>query len=198
MNSAARGRRGRRSASTGDNRAEKIAGSSVLHLFCLRPFGSDDQDPGEFEQATAQGRIVDPVIGADQFDRLAPAQRIGVEGFGSGFGKACGDRRRSHRIHVVEEEMKPGRPEPGSDHEAAGSDAVGASLIFLDLLKGQADRPPELFLAQAEHVAAQPHAGTDVDIDRARLVALLATRPSHPVGALPSLVDCPRKGSGVK
>jgi hypothetical protein len=75
----------------------------VLDLFCLRPFASDGQGPGEFEQATAQGRIVDPVIGADQFDRLAPAQRIGVEDFGSGFGKACGDRRRSHRIRVVEE-----------------------------------------------------------------------------------------------
>lgn len=80
-----------------------LAGSSVLDLFCLRPFGSHSQGPGEFEQATAQGRIVDPVIGADQFDRLPPAQRVGVEGFGSGFGKACGDRRRSHRIHVVEE-----------------------------------------------------------------------------------------------
>jgi len=76
---------------------------SMLDLVCLRPFGPDGQGPGEFEQATAQGRIVDPVIGADQFDRLAPAQRIGVEGFGSGFGKACGDRRRSHRIRVVEE-----------------------------------------------------------------------------------------------
>src|SRR5215813_5298405 len=88
---------------TRQNRAEKIAGSSVLDLFCLRPFGSDGQGLGEFEQATAQGRIVDPVIGADQFERLAPAQRIGVEGFGNGFGKACGDRRRSHRIRVVEE-----------------------------------------------------------------------------------------------
>src|ERR1700757_1646603 len=29
--------------------------------------------------------------------------------------------------------------------QAAGSDAVGASLIFLDLLKGQADRPPPSF-----------------------------------------------------
>jgi len=63
--------------------------------------------------------------------------------------------------------------------QAAGSDAVCASLIFLDLLKGQADGPPELFLAQAKHVPTQPHAGTDVDIDRARLVALLATRPSR-------------------
>src|SRR5215813_8335591 len=68
---------------TRENRAENIAGSSVLDLFCLRPFGSDGQGPGEFEQA--------------------PAQRIGVEGFGNGFGKACGDRRRSHRIRVVEE-----------------------------------------------------------------------------------------------
>jgi len=63
--------------------------------------------------------------------------------------------------------------------QAAGSDAVCASLIFLDLLKGQADRSPELFLAQAKHVPTQPHAGTDVDIDRARLVGLLATGPSR-------------------
>ena len=81
----------------------RLTGSSGLDLFRLRPFCSDGQGPGEFEQATAQGRIVDPVVGADQFDRLAPAQRIGVEGFGSGFGKACGDRRRSHRTRVVEE-----------------------------------------------------------------------------------------------
>jgi len=63
--------------------------------------------------------------------------------------------------------------------QAAGSDAVCASLIFLDLLKGQADRSPELFLAQAKHVPTQPHAGTDVDIDRARLVALSSTGPSR-------------------
>src|SRR6266481_2365367 len=63
--------------------------------------------------------------------------------------------------------------------QAAGSHAIGASLVFLDLLKGQADCLPELFLAQAKHVPAQPHAGTDVDIDRVRLVALLATRPSR-------------------
>ena len=63
--------------------------------------------------------------------------------------------------------------------KAAGSHAIGASLVFLDLLKGQADRLPELFLAQAKHVPAQPHAGTDVDVDRVRLVALLATRPSR-------------------
>src|SRR5712671_3728681 len=90
MNSAARGRRGRRSASTRDNRAEKIAGSSVLDLFCLRPFGSDGQGPGEFEQATAQGRIVDPVIGADQFDRLAPASGSASKASAAGSAKPAG------------------------------------------------------------------------------------------------------------
>ena len=54
---------------------EPASRESMLDLFCLRPFGSDGQGPSEFEQATAQGRIVDPIIGADQFDRLAPAQR---------------------------------------------------------------------------------------------------------------------------
>src|ERR1700694_2254162 len=66
--------------------------------------------------------------------------------------------------------------------QAAGSHAIGASLVFLDLGKGQADRLPELFLTQAKHVPAQPHAGTDVDVDRVRLVALLATRPLRLLG----------------
>ena len=34
----------------------------------------------------------------------APAQRIGVERFGRGLSKSCRDRRRTHRVHVVEEE----------------------------------------------------------------------------------------------
>ena len=70
----------------------------------FRAFGADGQSPGEIEQAAAQGRIVDLVISADQLDRLTPAQRIGIERLGRGLGKPCRDRRRAHRVHVVEEE----------------------------------------------------------------------------------------------
>src|SRR6516162_9469903 len=61
--------------------------------------------------------------------------------------------------------------------QATGPDSIGAPLVFLNLLKGQADRFTELFLAQTEHVAAQSHSRADMDIDRVRLVALSATRP---------------------
>ena len=56
--------------------------------------------------------------------------------------------------------------------QSAGADPIGASLVFLHLLKGQSDRLSEFFLAQAEHVAAQPHAGADMDIDRVWFVTL--------------------------
>ena len=62
--------------------------------------------------------------------------------------------------------------------QPAGADPIGASLVFLHLLKGQSDRLAEFFLAQAEHVAAEPDARADMDIDRVWLVALSATRPS--------------------
>jgi hypothetical protein len=60
--------------------------------------------------------------------------------------------------------------------QPAGADPIGASLVFLDLLKGQSDRLSKLFLAEAEHVSAEPNAGADMDIDRVRLVAFPATR----------------------
>jgi hypothetical protein len=40
----------------------------------------------------------------------------------------------------------------------------------LHLLIGQADRLTELFLAQPEHVAAQPNAGADLYVDRVRFI----------------------------
>src|SRR5271165_44361 len=147
-------------------------------LFRLRPFDPAGQCSGELEQATAQGRIVDLVVGANKLNRLTPPQGIGVERFCGRFGKACGDGRRSHRIHVVEEERHRDVQNAAQIMQAAGSDAIGAALVFLDLLKGQANRLSELFLAQAEHVATQSHARADMNVDRVRLVTLPATRPS--------------------
>jgi hypothetical protein len=53
----------------------------------------------------------------------------------------------------------------------------------LHLLKRQAERRAELFLADAEHRAAQPDARADMDIDRVRWLALAAApsrRLCHP------------------
>ena len=62
--------------------------------------------------------------------------------------------------------------------QPARADPVGATLVFLNLLEGQADGLPQPFLAQTEHVPTEPNSGTDMDIDRVRLVALPTTRPS--------------------
>ena len=59
--------------------------------------------------------------------------------------------------------------------QPARADAVGAALVFLHLLKGKADRRPEFFLAQPEHVAAQADPGADLHVDRVRFVRFLAT-----------------------
>ena len=58
--------------------------------------------------------------------------------------------------------------------QAAGADPIGASLVFLDLLKRQADRLTEPLLAEAEHVSAESDAGADMDVDRVWLFALSA------------------------
>ena len=142
-----------------------------------RPLDSAGQCSSEFEEAAAQGWIVDLVIGADQFNRLAPTQRIGIEGIGSRFREACRDRRRAHRIHIVEEERHGDVQDTAQIMQATRPDTIGAPLVFLNLLKSQPDSLTELFLAQPEHVAAQPHARADMNVNRVRLVALSATRP---------------------
>src|SRR4029077_1952686 len=50
--------------------------------------------------------------------------------------------------------------------DAAGTDAVGALLVFLDLLKGQPERFAELFLAHPQHDAAHPHPAANVFVNR--------------------------------
>src|SRR5262249_47347251 len=62
--------------------------------------------------------------------------------------------------------------------QPAGADPIGASLVFLHLLKRKPDRFTEFFLTQAEHVSAESNAGADVNVDRVRLVAFSATRAS--------------------
>ena len=48
----------------------------------------------------------------------------------------------------------------------AGADAVGALLVFLHLLKGQAERVSELLLAHAQHHPAHAHPAADMLVDR--------------------------------
>jgi hypothetical protein len=46
--------------------------------------------------------------------------------------------------------------------QPAGPDAVGAFLIFLHLLEGEAERVTQLFLAHCKHHAAHAHPAANV------------------------------------
>jgi len=46
--------------------------------------------------------------------------------------------------------------------QSAGPDAVGAILVFLHLLEGEAERVSQLFLAHCHHLAAHPHPAANV------------------------------------
>ena len=57
--------------------------------------------------------------------------------------------------------------------QAAGTDTVGAALIFLDLLEGKTKGLAELFLGHAQKRAALTQAQTHMHIDRMRTIILL-------------------------
>ena len=46
--------------------------------------------------------------------------------------------------------------------QPAGPDAVGAFLVFLHLLEGNAERIAQFRLAHSKHLAAHPHPAADV------------------------------------
>ena len=50
--------------------------------------------------------------------------------------------------------------------QAAGADAVGAFLVFLHLLEGQAEGVAEFFLTHAQHHPTHAHARADMLVDR--------------------------------
>src|SRR3546814_7944641 len=53
-----------------------------------------------------------------------------------------------------------------SDLQPARADPVGAALVLLHLLEGEADRLAELLLAHAAQRPPQPHPAADMNIDR--------------------------------
>src|SRR5206468_166253 len=56
----------------------------------------------------------------------------------------------------------------GELEQAARTDAVGAALVFLNLLKRQTDAVTHRALAHAKQRAALAHASADMNIDRMR------------------------------
>src|SRR3954454_9846206 len=130
----------------------------------------------EIEQTLTNRRVLDREISLDEFECFALTQRTGFESFHRRFCRAA-HRRRAHRVGIVEEERYRHVQNLAQLIEPARPDPVCAALVFLHLLEGQPDRLTELFLAEAEHVAAQSQPYPDADIDRIRRFHLRTARP---------------------
>ena len=50
--------------------------------------------------------------------------------------------------------------------QSAGANTIDALLVFLDLLERQAELLAELLLAHAKQHTTEPHAASDMDVDR--------------------------------
>ena len=70
-------------------------------------------------------------------------------------GSASGKKYDDRHLQRVGHRLQP-----------AGADAVRALLVFLDLLKRDAELVAELLLAQAEHLPAHAHPAADIDVRR--------------------------------
>ena len=90
--------------------------------------------------------------------RIAVAELLGVFRYRWHFFKKPGRRYVENFRKLV----KPAR-----------AHAVGAALVFLDLLEREVAGRAELFLAKAEKISAQPQARPHIHVDRIR--PLLAT-----------------------
>src|SRR5579862_8353202 len=127
------------------------------------------------------GDLLDQVDDAPSQLGIADARKCLGERQSVRGGEKIGDIGRRRRLtHVVvarsrlsmrralEEERDRHLKDIRNMLQPAGADAVGAFLVFLDLLKGQAERVAEFFLAHREHHPAHAHAAADMFVDRIR------------------------------
>ena len=68
--------------------------------------------------------------------------------------------------HVIKKELYRHIQNTGHFKQTAGTDPVGALLIFLDLLEREVEVLAELFLAHAHQHAAHPQPASNVNVDR--------------------------------
>src|SRR5258708_11908595 len=128
------------------------------------------------EDALAHPRLADLVVGAHQFQRLALDQRILFPlerrtGLAEALAPATGHWPAGQRVgrHFVEEIGHRHIQYLGEFEQPARADAVGAALVLLDLLEGQADSGSNLRLTHSEEGATLAHARADVNIYSVRL-----------------------------
>src|SRR5262245_6404729 len=125
------------------------------------------------EDALAHAAFTDLVVGAHQLQRLALDQRILLllerrAGLAEALAAAPRHRAARQRVgrHLVEEIGHRHIEDLGELEEPARADAVRATLVLLDLLEGEPDGCPELFLAHSEERAALAHARADMNVYR--------------------------------
>src|ERR1700730_1038937 len=125
------------------------------------------------EDTLAHPRLADLVVGPHQFQGLALDQRILFllerrAGLAEPLAPTTRPGPPEQRVarHLVEE-IGPRYVQPlGEFEQPARADAVGAALIFLNLLKCETDGRPELLLAHPEKGTALAHARADMNVHR--------------------------------
>lgn len=133
----------------------------------------------ELVEGAAERRRLDLVEMADELEMLAPKGGEGAAATGGGFLR-----------ETVEERAYRCAERPGDMCQHAGRDAVGAALVFLDLLEGDADRDGERLLGHADERALRADAQGDLQVDRIGR----SLTPSDVAGHGGTLLPPPGKG----
>src|SRR3546814_5420111 len=96
---------------------------------------------------------------------LVPAEQVANALFGGRTGRrgACRLASLGLRRQLLEEISDRHPQHPGEVEQAAREDAVGAALVLLDLLQGDAERARQGFLAEPHGRGAQARAGAEGD-----------------------------------
>ena len=93
----------------------------------------------------------------------------------------------AHLVRWLILEEIPNRHRQGSGDllKSAGSDPIGALLVFLDLLQCHAKAVTELLLTEAEDQSAQSHSLADLKINQIELLGYFLvpsqTAPAYPM-----------------
>ena len=118
----------------------------------------------QLHDAPAQLRARDPHERLDERQPVIGGEKIGDVAGGWRFLQSR--RVAGRRWSALEEERHRHLEDEGDLLQPARTDAIGALLVFLDLLKRQAKRIAQLLLTHAQHHAPHAHAAPDVLVDR--------------------------------
>ena len=138
---------------------------------------------GQLEQAFANLRVADAVVGSHQLQRFPSRQRIRFERRLRLIGRrqAPRDRRPCTRSFMSSKKKETGTSRMRlNSNSRDGADAVGAALVLLHLLERQADGLAQFLLAEPEQGAPQPHPAANVNVDGIRDALAATHRRCHP------------------